>query len=184
MTATKKKKAVKSGKVVSRGKLWFEGRENKKPKRIGKVLGGPIKFKPIKLKLGGARSGMGSGLGSLNFRIKFPKGFTKGLAKNMIHRRSSTIPMDMKLVEDALVVKVDLPGVRKEDIKVKVTPTTLTVEAKREHQDTEQGDNFFRQERSFGSVSRTVTLPNEVDVDNVKAKYENGVLRIVIKKVR
>jgi HSP20 family protein len=79
-----------------------------------------------------------------------------------------------------LVTRVDLPGLKKEDVKVEVADGNLTIsgERKREFEDTRE--NMYRCEREYGSFFRTVPLPDGAKVDDVKATFTDGVLEVSI----
>lgn len=83
------------------------------------------------------------------------------------------------------ILRVDLPGLDKDKINITVRGTLLTVQGVRasesESQDDEQG--FYAKESSYGSFSRTLTLPGPVAEGRIDAKYENGVLTITLPKV-
>jgi HSP20 family protein len=91
-------------------------------------------------------------------------------------------PMDLVEVDDHFVVRADLPGLREDDVAIEVQDGTLTISGERsaEHERAERG--WFRVERSFGSFSRSLTLPDGVDPDGVSADFERGVLTVRIPK--
>ena len=84
--------------------------------------------------------------------------------------------------ETEIVVKADVPGVKKEDINVTVTEDTITLrgEVKSDYED--KKENYFHSERFYGSYSRTLPLPALVDSDKASAKFAEGVLTITIPK--
>ncbi|MBP2665903.1 MAG: heat shock protein [Firmicutes bacterium] len=84
--------------------------------------------------------------------------------------------------ETEIVVKADVPGVKKEDINVTVTEDTITLrgEVKSDYED--KKDNYFHAERFYGTYSRTLPLPALVDSDKASAKFAEGVLTITIPK--
>ena len=84
--------------------------------------------------------------------------------------------------KDRLVVKVELPGLKKEEIEISLHEGTLTVsgERKTEHE-TKEGQSF-RSERYFGKFQRSVTLPTAVDPAKITAAYKDGVLTIDLAK--
>jgi HSP20 family protein len=89
-----------------------------------------------------------------------------------------TPSIDIYSEEDALVVKADLPGVKEDDIEITVNDGVLTIKGQREEEKTEKAENCVRSERVFGSFMRQFTLPKQVDVDKIKATFNNGVLEI------
>lgn len=76
--------------------------------------------------------------------------------------------------------KVDLPGLRRDDVSVTVSGDRLTLQGERKKEREEQNPRFHRVERSYGSFSRSFTLPDDADLDAVKAHCENGELTITI----
>jgi HSP20 family protein len=91
-------------------------------------------------------------------------------------------PVDLVEAEDHFVLKADLPGLSDEDVSIEVQDGTLTISGERraEHESHERG--WYRIERSFGSFSRSLTLPDGVDADACSARFENGVLEVSIPK--
>jgi HSP20 family protein len=91
-------------------------------------------------------------------------------------------PMDLVEAEDHFVLKADLPGLAEGDVNIEVQDGTLTIsgERKAEHEQREKG--WYRIERSFGSFSRSLTLPDGVDPDKIDASFTDGVLEVHIPK--
>ncbi len=87
-------------------------------------------------------------------------------------------PVDVYEEAGALVVKAELPGMRKEEIEVDVTGELLTLSGKRERDERVERKDYHRMERMTGAFTRTVRLPFEVKLEAVTAKFENGVLEI------
>lgn len=90
--------------------------------------------------------------------------------------------IEVKETKDAFVVCADLPGVKDEDVEVNITGNRLTLSGKREEERRDESDRYFAYERSFGSFSRSLTLPEGADLENVRAELKNGVLDITIPK--
>jgi HSP20 family protein len=90
--------------------------------------------------------------------------------------------MDLVEAEDHFVLKADLPGLDEGDVAIEVQDGTLTIsgERKAEHESHERG--WYRIERSFGSFSRSLTLPDRVDPDGISASFNRGVLEVRIPK--
>lgn len=93
-----------------------------------------------------------------------------------------SFPVDMEDEGDELVIKADLPGVKKEDINLKATENEVAISAECKEEIHEKKENFVRKERSTRSFSRRINLPEPVETDSIKAKYESGVLRIELPK--
>lgn len=79
-----------------------------------------------------------------------------------------------------LIVKAELPAMKKEDIKVTVEQNVLTLEGARAFDDTVAKDQYHRLERGYGSFRRSFTLPTTIDGSNVSASYVDGVLTITL----
>jgi HSP20 family protein len=90
--------------------------------------------------------------------------------------------IELKETKDAYVLEADLPGVRESDIEVSVVGNRLTISGKREEEKREEDDRYFAYERSYGSFSRSMTLPEGADLDRVKADLKNGVLSVEVPK--
>ena len=80
--------------------------------------------------------------------------------------------------DNLLVTKVDLPGLKKEDVKVEVSDGYLTIFGERRTEAEEKKENFYRSERQFGSFYRAVPLPEGVKFEDVKATFTDGVLEV------
>jgi HSP20 family protein len=80
--------------------------------------------------------------------------------------------------DNRLVTKVDLPGVKKEDVSVEVTDGHLALSGERKRETEEKKDNFYRTEREYGSFYRAVPLPEGVRLEEVKATFADGVLEV------
>lgn len=90
--------------------------------------------------------------------------------------------MDLVEADDHFVLKADLPGLGEDDVNLEVQDNVLTISGERraEHERKEQG--WYRLERSYGSFSRSLTLPDGVDADKVEANFHRGVLEVRIPK--
>ncbi len=84
--------------------------------------------------------------------------------------------------EQKVMLKLEVPGVKPEDLDIQMENQTLTVKGERKFEAEEKEENFHRIERRFGSFVRSFTLPQTVDTGSVAAKYDHGVLAITLKK--
>ena len=91
---------------------------------------------------------------------------------------------DVKENADGFVVDIDLPGYKKEDIKAELNDGYLTVSANRsyEHDDDKDKDHYIRRERFTGSCSRTFYVGDGVKQEDIKARFENGILTLMVPK--
>lgn len=92
------------------------------------------------------------------------------------------MPMDICEREKEFVVRANLPGIKKEDIKVSVHDNELIIEGKQNTEKKEENQNVYRYERYKGNYRRVVSLPDVCDTENVKANLNDGVLTLVIPK--
>jgi HSP20 family protein len=92
--------------------------------------------------------------------------------------------MDISETEDIVVIRVELPGVDPDDVRISVTDRTLSLSGEKKVKKVMRGEQFYRVERRFGSFSRKIDLPCSVEVEEIKATYENGVLMIVMPKCK
>jgi HSP20 family protein len=79
-----------------------------------------------------------------------------------------------------LMIRTDLPGMKKEDIKVNVQDNVLTIEGERKVEEDVKQDGFHRTERTYGTFFRSLPLPEGVKLDNVDANFKEGVLEILM----
>lgn len=86
--------------------------------------------------------------------------------------------------EYAYHVDVDLPGVKKEDIKVDINKGILTISGERKLKEEIKEEDYYKVETYFGKFSRSFTLPDNSDIENIEASSENGVLEVVIPKLK
>ena len=84
--------------------------------------------------------------------------------------------------EHNITLKIEVPGIDEKDINVSIENNTLTVHGERRFEKDEKEENFHRVERMYGSFTRSFTLPNTVDPEQVTAHYEKGVLKIRLAK--
>lgn len=98
--------------------------------------------------------------------------------------REKEPPVDVADLGDRYEVQVEIPGVPKDKIDVEVTPTSVEVKAEHAEEEEEKGRNWIRKERSSVSFSRMIELPEEVKVEDAKAKLKDGILTITIPKVK
>jgi HSP20 family protein len=93
-----------------------------------------------------------------------------------------TPALDMYETEDEVVVEAAVPGVKPEEIDIQVAGNILTIKGKWKEKKEEKASYIYR-ECSFGSFSRSVTLPADVDMDKAEAEFEHGVLTLTLPKL-
>ena len=89
---------------------------------------------------------------------------------------------EVKETPEAFIFRADLPGVRDEDLEITMRGNQLFVTGKREAEQRRDDDRFYVYERSYGTFTRTFTLPEGVDTDNIRAELDRGVLQLTIPK--
>lgn len=90
--------------------------------------------------------------------------------------------VDVYETENSYVLKADLPGIKKEDINLDVNNNTLTIKGDKKFEEKVEKDNYLRIERRYGSFSRSFTLSEKVDKENISANYKDGVLEVTLPK--
>jgi HSP20 family protein len=84
--------------------------------------------------------------------------------------------------KDSIVLEAELPGMNREDFELTIENNVLTLRGERRFEKKDEGDNYHRVERSYGSFTRSFTLPQTVSSENANAEYKNGVLRVTLHK--
>jgi len=84
--------------------------------------------------------------------------------------------------EHSITLKAEVPGMDEKDLDIKLENNTLSLSGERKFEKEEKEENFHRIERRYGSFSRSFTLPNTVESEDVQANYENGILSIKLAK--
>jgi HSP20 family protein len=111
------------------------------------------------------------------FRDSYSEGREESLSTG-----SFAPPVDVYEDEHSVTLKIEVPGIEEKDIDVRVENNTLTVHGERKFEKEEKEENFRRVERQYGSFTRSFTLPNTVDSENIEANYDKGVLKIRLAK--
>jgi len=94
--------------------------------------------------------------------------------------QSWTPVMDVQRCEGNLVVSAELPGLKKEDLKIQVTDEALVIEGERKQEHKEDHEGYHRWERNYGHFYRSMPLPQGAKTDQVKAELKDGVLKVSI----
>lgn len=95
---------------------------------------------------------------------------------------ATSAPIDLRDDGDAFEATVELPGFDKDDIEVTVNDTALVIEAEHAADEETETGTYVRRERRRASVSRSITLPDAVESDDVEATFSNGVLTVTLPK--
>ena len=92
-------------------------------------------------------------------------------------------PVDIYEDKDRIVVKAEVPGIKKDEMLIEVKDNVLSLTGERKQEEETMRDNYHRIELAYGKFSRSFSLPNSVKADKVKAVYKDGILEITLPKV-
>lgn len=112
----------------------------------------------------------------------FSGAFTQGDRDESIVRGSWNPSVDIFENADQIVLEAELPGLKRDEFDLTVENNVITLRGERRFEKNEQTDDYHRVERSYGSFSRSFTLPQTVATEEATAEYENGVLRVSLPK--
>ena len=90
--------------------------------------------------------------------------------------------VDIYETDEAIILKAELPGIKKEDVSVEVKDNVLTLKGERAEEKEIKEKNYYRKERAFGTFSRAFNLQHRIQPDKIKARFKDGVLKIEIPK--
>jgi len=90
--------------------------------------------------------------------------------------------VDILNEEDNIILNIELPGVKKDDITINIKDKVLTIKGERKLENEEKKENYFRKERSYGSFNRSFNLSDDVLIDEVCADFKDGVLKVALQK--
>lgn len=124
------------------------------------------------------------------FENFFPRGWMRPLRWEMPSWGRLPMPFEGKTPsvdvidrDNDIVIKAEVPGVDKKDLDITMTDNTVTIKGCTSREEKEEKGDYFRQEISRGSFTRTVALPGEVDADKAKTRFKDGVLEVTVPKV-
>ncbi|MBU2511025.1 Hsp20/alpha crystallin family protein [bacterium] len=84
--------------------------------------------------------------------------------------------------EKSIEVSAELPGMEEKDIEVVLKNRVLTIKGEKKSEEKKEEKEFYKVERSFGSFQRSIQIPDEIEVDKIKASFKNGVLQVTLPK--
>lgn len=102
--------------------------------------------------------------------------------ENFLDGGLNSPPANISETDKEFKLDLSVPGMKRDDFKVDVEDGVLTISSEKEEKKTENENNFRRREFSYSSFSRSFTLPENVDENNINAKYDNGMLQVTIPK--
>jgi HSP20 family protein len=112
----------------------------------------------------------------------FRESFSSESPEEALTTTSFAPPVDIYEGVHNITLKMEVPGIDEKDIDVRIDGNTLTLHGEREFEKDEKEENFRRLERQYGSFTRSFTLPNSVDSNQVTAHYDKGVLMVNLAK--
>ena len=117
---------------------------------------------------------------------KLVENFFGGFDFHPFGRRSVTFmpQVDVADTDKEIKVSVELPGLDDKDVEVSLTKETLTIKGEKKEEKEEKGKDYYRSERSFGSFTRTIPLPFEIDAEKAEASFKKGVLTVSLPKTK
>lgn len=117
------------------------------------------------------------------FEEPMPSRFFRRFPSLRWEKEFETVPaVDMFDKDDEIVVKAEIPGIDKENIKISVSDNVLTIKGEMKKEEEVKEEDYYYAERSYGSFSRSLTLPAKVAEDKIKAEYKDGILEVHLPK--
>lgn len=119
------------------------------------------------------------------FGDSFEAALRRFFPTSLLESEAPQLKMRIDVTEDANAykVKADIPGVKKEDISVRIEGNLVQIEAEtRSEKETREGEKVLRSERCYGNIARSFSLAQDVDAAKVQAKYADGVLSLELPK--
>ena len=92
--------------------------------------------------------------------------------------------LDIVDKDEAFIVKAEIPGCKTEDIDISIHGNTLTISGEKKQQEEKEGKGHYHVERSYGSFRRELSLPVDIETENIEATYKNGVLCLTLPKAK
>ncbi len=114
------------------------------------------------------------------FSSSFLRG--EGSEGDQIMRGAWNPSVDIFENQNQVVLEAELPGMKSEDVEISIENNVLTLRGERSFEKKDESDNFHRVERSYGSFTRSFTLPPTVSSEDATAEFQNGVLRLTLAK--
>jgi len=112
----------------------------------------------------------------------FSTNLTRSFGEEGIGRGAWSPSVDIYENKDQIVLEAELPGMNREDFDLSIENNVITLRGERNFEKKEENDNYHRVERSYGSFTRSFTLPQTVSAEGAIAEYQNGVLRVTLPK--
>jgi HSP20 family protein len=105
------------------------------------------------------------------------------LSRGIVGESTGFLPsFEVKETKDSFIFKADLPGIKEDDLEISLSGNMLTISGQRQEEKKDEGDRYYAYERSYGSFTRSFTLPDGADPEHVQAELKDGVLTLVVPK--
>jgi HSP20 family protein len=109
--------------------------------------------------------------------------FFEGKPSRKVEEVGEWLPtLDVSETKNDLVVRAEIPGIDPKDIDISLTNDILTIKGERKQEKEEKEENYHLIERNYGSFTRTIRLPREVQSERISASYKNGILKVTLPK--
>lgn len=119
------------------------------------------------------------------FNDSFGDLFERFMGLGDFNQDTDWIPaVDITRSEDDVVIKVDLPGMKAEDVDLSFEGDVLTISGTKQSEEQKEGADYYHSERRFGSFCRRISMPSDVDADKVKAECKDGVLTVTLPQTK
>ena len=117
----------------------------------------------------------------------FDEFFRRPFFSSLLSQRGSELgepylPVDIYEDNESVTLKAEIPGVKRENLNVQLSPDSITISWQKSSEEKVERKDFFRLERSYGSFSRRIQLPAEIQTDQARASFRDGVLEVRIPK--
>jgi HSP20 family protein len=112
----------------------------------------------------------------------FSTNLSRSFGDEGIGRGAWAPSVDIYENKDQIVLEAELPGMKQEEFDLSIENNVITLRGERKFEKTDETDNYHRVERSYGSFTRSFTLPQTVSAEGATAEYSNGVLRVTLPK--
>jgi HSP20 family protein len=106
-----------------------------------------------------------------------------GSPSRITHTATATLPIDIYEREGNLVVRAAVPGIEPTDLEINIENNVLTIRGETKHDSETSEDKIYRREVSYGSFSRSVRLPENLNVEAVEAEFKNGIVTITLPRI-
>ena len=95
-----------------------------------------------------------------------------------------TPSVDIYEEDNQIILSTDLPGMKIDDVNIEINDGVIYIKGEKKSENETKSKTFYRSERSYGSFTRSFTLPENIDEENIKASYQDGVLKVSIPKLQ